>query len=92
MSLNLSPVYPVIVTADWNTIANAVTDVEKSLETVLPVSFPMKLAIVVTIVEGDSDKDDVGRLSINTSNVGTWTNAFDSVPVVGETVFVVDIY
>jgi hypothetical protein len=83
---------PVKVSATWSTATLAYADVKDAIEASFPVSLPMKTAVVFTIFEGEDDKDDKATLSIDTAGTATFSHDFDSAPVAGQVVFIVDMY
>ena len=83
---------PVQVTADWTTANNAYTDVKTALEASFPMTFPYNMTIYITLVEGSTDENDMGRLQVTSTGVATWTAGFSTYPQKGQEVYIVDIY
>jgi hypothetical protein len=83
---------PVKVSATWSSATLAYADVKTALEASFPIALPMTATIVFTIVEGEEDTDDKATLSIATTGVATFTDAFTSAPVTGQEVYIIDMY
>lgn len=97
MSFALQPtsIIPVQVLQDWTDPDLAAEDVIVALEASFPgvFAFPMGSAINITGVQVQSGITAKAMLSIDaTTNSGTWSSSFGSVPAVGSVAYIIDMY
>ena len=86
---------PVLVTADWTTVQNAINDVITSLETSFPgvFQFPLNDDFDFTMVQLQAGHTAVGVLEITGgATTGHWDTGYGTYPTVGSTCYIIDMY
>jgi hypothetical protein len=77
----------VIIREDWSTAAHVLADMEASWN----IDFGTDHTFAICVWEGPADPDDFARYTV-TAGTLTVTEAFDSQPAVGTTVYIMDFY
>jgi hypothetical protein len=87
MAQHIPTVPTVIISDDWTTAAHVLADMEAAWG----IDFEGH-TFSICVWEGPADPDDFARYSIDSVGVLTVAEAFDSQPVAGTTVYIMDFY
>jgi hypothetical protein len=88
-------IIPVNVLQNWTNASLAAEDCIASLEASFPgvFQFPMGSALILTGVQVQGGITAKATLSIAaTTQAGTWSNSFGTVPVIGSVAYIIDMY